>query len=143
MGNLSLNQALEIAKERQLDLVEVSSKSNPPVCKLMNYGKYRYQQIKKEKEQKKLNKQKEIKTIRLSLRIEKHDLEVKIRKAKKFLEKKHKVKIVLILKGREITHKESAFEIINQFTESINDLWKEKEGPKLERNIIQLILIPK
>lgn len=109
----------------------------------MNYGKYRYQQIKKEKEQRKLNKQKDIKTIRLSLRIEQHDLEVKIRKAQKFLEKKHSVKIVLILKGREITHRDNALKIINQFAEAIKDWWQEKEGPKQERNIIQLILTPK
>ncbi|MGB9609251.1 MAG: translation initiation factor IF-3 [Minisyncoccia bacterium] len=143
LGNLPINKALEVASDRQLDLVEVSSQSNPPVCKLMDYGKYRYQQIKKEKEQKKRNKQKETKTIRLSLRIEQHDLNVKIKKAQNFLEKKHPVKVVLILKGREITHQDNALKIINQFAETIKNLWQAKEGPKQERNIIQLFLIPK
>jgi len=143
IGMVSIEEALKIAEEHDLDLVEVSPQSSPPICKLMDYEKYRYQQLKKEQEQKKKSKQREIKSIRLSLRIEDHDLAVKLRQAEKFLKKGHKVKVFLILKGREMAYAEKGLAIINNFTSSLQPLIKNQEGPKKERNIIQIILNPR
>ncbi len=135
-------KALAIANDRNFDLVEVSPNTNPPVCKLLNYGRYKYQQIKKEQKQRLKTKQKEMKKIRLSARIDKHDLAVKLRQAEKFLTKGHKVKIILMLKGREMAYSERGFEVINDFVQELTSHYQNKEGPNRERNIIQMILDP-
>lgn len=143
LGTMDKEKALQVAEERNLDLVEVSPNANPPVCRLMDYGRYKYQQIKKEHKQKTKTKQKEMKNIRLSVRIETHDLTVKLKQAEKFLTKGHKVKVVLILKGREVTYTERGFEVINDFVNNLASYYQDKEGPIKEKNIIQIILDPK
>lgn len=143
LGIIDREKALEIARERNYDLVEVSANNDNPVCRLMDYGKYKYQQFKKEQKQKKNTRQKEIKNIRLSARIEDHDFAVKLKQSEKFLNKGHKIKIILMLKGREITHSERGLNMIENFMNSLTDFFKDKEGPTQERNIIQVILIPK
>ena len=100
LGIINREKALEIARERNYDLVEVSANNDNPVCRLMDYGKYKYQQFKKEQKQKKNTRQKEIKNIRLSARIEDHDFAVKLKQSEKFLNKGHKIKIILMLKCR-------------------------------------------
>jgi translation initiation factor IF-3 len=139
---LDIERALGIAQERDYDLVEVSPNTDPPVAKLIDYGKYKYQQLKKEQKQKKITKQKEIKIIRLSARIDKHDLTVKLKKAEEFLTKRHKVKVILMLKGREMDHSEMGFNVIDNFTKSLEKVYKNKEGPKRERNVIEIYLFP-
>lgn len=109
----------------------------------MDYGKYKYQQIKKEQKQKKQSKQKELKNIRLSARIEDHDFNIKVKKAEKFLTKGHKVKVILILKGREAAYMDRGFELINEFANSLEKVYKDKEKPTREKNTIQIILTPK
>jgi len=115
VGNISTYKAIAMAKENGFDLVEVNPKANPPVCKIMNYGQFRYEQEKKAHKQKIQQKKVETKGIRLSVRISKHDLDVRIDQAEKFIQKGNKLKIELILKGRERAHPEKAREIIQDF----------------------------
>lgn len=130
LGVFDLAEALQIAKERNLDLIQVTEKVEPAVCKIMNYGKYLYWLQKKEKTSK-AKRVSELKEIRLSFAISLHDLEIKANLAKKFLEKKQKVKIEMMLKGREIMFSELAKEKINQFLEIL-----EKQIPlKIERDL--------
>jgi len=130
LGIVSREEALALAKEKNLDLVEISPKENPPVAKIMDFGQFKYQLKKKEQKQKSKQKKTEIKGIRLSLRISEHDKEFKLKQGKKFLEQGHKVKIEMILKGREKIHLDLAKEIINQFIEQLGEVKIEQEIKK-------------
>ena len=112
---VSIQKALEIAQEKELDLVEISPNATPPVCKLMNYGKYLYTQSKQQRLHKAKQKKVELKTLRFSLKIEKHDLETKVKKAVVFLDQGHKVKFDLTLRGREKAFVSQAFDKMNFF----------------------------
>ncbi len=114
-------RAIQLARERDLDLVEVSPLTQPPVCKIMDYGAYQYQQEKKERKQKAKQKKIEIKGIRLGLNIGAHDLEIRKNQALKFLEKGNKVKVELILRGREKAFVERATMIIEEFVKTLGD----------------------
>lgn len=114
---VDIEEAIKLAREKGLDLVEINPKTDPPIVKIMDFGQFKYEETKKEKKQK--AKSGDIKGIRLSLRTGKHDLEIKANQAKKFLDAKNKVKIDLILKGREKTHFDLAEKIINNLVESI------------------------
>lgn len=118
-GVISLDEALSIAREAGLDLIEVSPKAEPPVCKIMDYGNFKYQKEKEAKKQRAQSKEVETKGIRLSMRIGKSDLEVREKQAKKFLEKGHKIRIEMILRGREKAHFDRAKEIVNDFIKSL------------------------
>ncbi len=128
-----------MAEEQGLDLIEVSPLSKPPVCKILDYGAYLYNQKKKEQAQKKASKKAETKTIRLSIRTESHDLEVKAKQAKKFLEGRHPIKAVVIFKGREITHKELGIDKLNEFAKMLDDVATVEQQPK--RQGFQMIMI--
>lgn len=119
LGVVSRDQALEIAKEKDLDLVEVSPDSRPVVCRIINFDKYRYLLEKKEKQQRKSSKKTELKEVRLGVRTGEHDLDFKRRKALKFLEQGRKVKIELVMRGRERAHRDLAREVLNSFLEKI------------------------
>ncbi|HLC99876.1 MAG TPA: translation initiation factor IF-3 [Patescibacteria group bacterium] len=136
IGVVKIEDALARAKEAELDLVEIAPKETPPVCRIIGYGKFQYQLEKKIKEQKKKQKTVEVKGIRLSLRIGEHDLEIRHLKALEFLDNGDKVKIELILKGREHQHTDLARKIINTFIAKLGgDLYLEmppsKQGGKL------------
>lgn len=119
LGVIDTLQALEMAREKGLDLVEINPKEIPPIAKIMDFGQFKYEQSRKEKKAK--VKQIEIKGIRLSLRMGKHDIEIRANQAKKFLEAQNKVQIEMQLKGRERTHFELAEKIINQFIVSLGE----------------------
>lgn len=136
VGNVPIEEALRRAKEAELDLVEIAPKETPPVCRIIGYGKFQYQLEKKIKEQKKKQKTVEVKGVRLSLRIGEHDLDIRRQQAMGFLENGDKVKIELILKGREHQHTDLARKIINDFIAKLGeDLYLEmppsKQGGKL------------
>lgn len=114
-GILTVNEALALAAEKSLDLVEISPNATPPVCKIMDYGKFKYEKTKKEKENKKKQKNVVIKEIRIKPHIDEHDKETKISQIKKFIEKEHKVKVSLRLTGRERLHADSAIKILDEF----------------------------
>ena len=114
-GVMSTRDALALAAEKELDLVEISPNATPPVCKIMDYGKYKYEKTKKDKENKKKQKNVVVKELRIKPHIDEHDKETKISQIKKFIEKEHKVKVSLRLTGRERLHADSAIKILDEF----------------------------
>ena len=120
-GILTVSEALALAAEKNLDLVEISPNATPPVCKIMDYGKFKYEKTKKEKENKKKQKNVVIKEIRIKPHIDEHDKETKISQIKKFIEKEYKVKISLRLSGREKLHAELAVKILDDFANSFEE----------------------
>lgn len=134
---VSIKEAMEMAAEKKLDLVKISPQAVPPVCKIMDYGKHKYEMSKKEKEARKKQKVIDIKEVRLSLNIEDHDLETKANNARKFLEKGDKVKVALKFKGRELGHTALGEEVINRFADTIAEIGVMEKKPMLEgRNMI-------
>ncbi len=119
IGPTPTARALALAKKAELDLVEVDPKNNPPVVKIMDYGQFKYEREKKAQKQKAQQKKVDTKEIRLSIRISKHDFVLRLEQAKKFLEKGHKLKIEIVLKGREKQHPEKAREVIGNFIEEL------------------------
>ncbi len=132
LGTMSSNEALEIAIQNDLDLVLVSPNANPPVCKIMNYGKYKFEQAKKEKEAKKKQKTFEVKELRVTPNTEEHDLNFKIKNARKFLESGSKVKITVRFRGRELNYVKQGEDILNSFIEELSDIATPEKKPLLE-----------
>jgi len=139
-GILTVNEALALAAEKSLDLVEISPNATPPVCKIMDYGKFKYEKIKKEKENKKKQKNVVIKEIRIKPHIDEHDKETKISQIKKFIEKEYKVKISLRLSGREKLHAESAVKILDEFADSFEEtaIVEKKYGKEQVQKFVML-----
>ena len=134
--------ALAKAKAAELDLVEVSPNINPPVCKIMDYGKYQYKQNKIEQKHRRMQKQTEVKGIRLSFRTDDHDLETKINQAIRFLKDRNIVKVALIFKGREAAYAHIALEKMKKFAEGIKAVGKVDEGPKKQGYNMIMIISP-
>ena len=132
LGIMSSKDALEIAREKDLDLVLVAPNANPPVCKIMNYGKYKFEQAKREKEAKKKQKALEIKELRLTPNTEEHDFNFKVKNARKFLESGSKVKITVRFRGRELNYVKLGEDILNRFTEELSDIASPEKKPLLE-----------
>ena len=139
-GILTVNEALALAVEKSLDLVEISPNATPPVCKIMDYGKFKYEKTKKEKENKKKQKNVVIKEIRIKPHIDEHDKETKISQIKKFIEKEYKVKISLRLSGREKLHAESAVKILDEFADSFEEtaIVEKKYGKEQVQKFVML-----
>jgi len=143
LGIMSSKEALNLALSKNLDLVKISPNSNPPVCKIMDFGKYKYELAKKEKESKKKQKVVSVKEIRLRPMIDKHDLETKANMAKKFLESGDKLKVTIRFRGRELGHKEMGNQVIEKFVELIKDNAAPiGTKPHLEGNSMILIVDP-
>ena len=121
MGVIKTTEALKLAQERDLDLVEVAPNAKPPVCRILDYGAYQYQQEKSERKSRARQKKSEIKGIRLSFKIGKHDLEVRSKQSRKFLDQGHKVRLEILLKGRERAHRDLAVEKLNTFVKDMGD----------------------
>ena len=117
LGIMSAREAMKLAQEAELDLVKIAPTAKPPVCKIIDYGKYRYEQARKEKEAKKKQKTVEVKEVRLSPNIEGNDLNTKVNNARKFLEKGNKVKVTLRFRGREMAHMQTSKHILDDFAE--------------------------
>jgi len=140
IGVLNIDQALRLADEEGFDLVEVAPEGNPPVCKLMDYGKYKYELSKKEKIIKKKQHTIQVKEIRLRPKIEEHDFEFKSRNARKFIEAGNKVKATVIFKGREMTHSEFGEQVLNHFAEELADIARVEKPAQMEgRNMIMFL----
>ena len=142
LGEVNLEEALHMAQERELDLVEVAPLAKPPVCKILDYGKYLYRQRKIEAKQKRLQKKTELKTIRLSLRIDDHDLDIKANYAKGFLEENNSVKVSLMFKGREAAHGDLGMQKIEAFYDRVKDVAAIETPAKRQGNSINMVLIP-
>ena len=143
LGVMSAREAQKIADDAGLDLVKIAPKAKPPVCKVIDYGKYRYEQARKEKDAKKKQKTVELKEIRLSPNIEANDLNTKMNAAKKFLAKGNKVKITLRFRGREMAHMNSSKHILDDFAENLSDVAVVEKAPKVEGRSIGMVLAEK
>lgn len=132
LGVMSSRAAIDIASQKDLDLVLVSPNSNPPVCKIMNYGKYKFEQSKREKEAKKKQKALEVKELRVTPNTEEHDFNFKVKNARKFLESGSKVKITVRFRGRELNYVKLGEDILNRFIEELSDIATPEKKPLLE-----------
>jgi translation initiation factor IF-3 len=142
LGVMPFLKALDLATERGLDLVEVAPNAKPPVCRLMDYGKYLYEKTKKEKEARKSQKQVEVKEVRLRPKIGEHDLQVVLRKVRSFLEDGAKVKIRLRFRGREITHPEVAKDLLVRIANEVKDISTVEQKPKLDGYSLLMVIAP-
>ncbi|MCR5399845.1 MAG: translation initiation factor IF-3 [Lachnospiraceae bacterium] len=143
LGIMSAKEALALAEEAELDLVKIAPTAKPPVCKIVDYGKYKYDQMRKEKESKKKQHTVEIKEIRLSPNIDTNDLNTKINAAKKFLLKGDRVKITLRFRGREMAHMQSSKHILDDFAEALNEIAVVEKAPKVEGRSMTMFLTGK
>lgn len=143
LGIFSSRDALRLAEEKQLDLVEISPAAKPPVCKMMDFGKYKYEQSKREKEAKKKQKIISVKEVKLRPNIEDHDFEVKAKNAARFLKDGDKVKATIIFRGREIVHTQLGQKLLKRLAESVKDFSLVERQPKLEGKNMIMILSPK
>ena len=143
IGIISREEALALAEERELDLVSISPNAVPPVCKIMDYGKYSYESKKREKEAKKKQKTMEVKEIRLSTFIEEHDIQVKANTAMKFLKDGDKVKVSLRFRGREMGHTALGREVMDKFAEICSEVCTIDKAPNMEGRSLVMFLAPK
>lgn len=143
LGIMSRDEALALADERNLDLVNISPNAKPPVCKILDYGKYRYELQKREKEAKKKQKNNQVKEIRLSTFIEDHDIQVKGKTASKFLKDGDKVKVSLRFRGREMGYQARGHEVMEKFAEVCQDVADIEKKPKFEGRSLTMVLTPK
>lgn len=140
LGVMSAKDAMKLAKDAELDLVKIAPTAKPPVCKIIDYGKYRYELARKEKEAKKKQKTIDIKEVRLSPNIEDNDLNTKVNAARKFIEKGDKVKVTLRFRGREMAHMHTSKHILDEFAEKLSDIAVIEKPAKLEgRSIIMFL----
>lgn len=143
LGIMSSQDALKAAAYRNLDLVKIAPQAQPPVCKIMDYGKYRFDQQKREKEAKKNQKVIEIKEIQLSLNIDTHDIETKVNHAIRFLKSGNKVKVSIRFRGREMVHPERGLEIMQQFADACSEYGNVEKAAKLENRTMLMFLAAK
>ena len=143
LGIMSARDAMKMAKEAELDLVKIAPAAKPPVRKIIDYGKYRYEQARKEKEAKKKQKTIEIKEVRLSPNIDVNDLNTKVGAARKFIEKGNKVKVTLRFRGREMAHMQSSRHILDDFAEQMKDVASVDKPPKIEGRNMTMFLTEK
>ena len=143
LGVMSGRDALALAEERQLDLVKIAPQARPPVCKLMDYGKYRFEQSKKEREFRKNQKVITVKEVRLSATIEDHDIDVKFKNAVKFLKEGNKVKVTIRFRGRQITHSDIGRQVMNEFAERIKEYGTVDKAPQMEGRSMIMFISPR
>lgn len=143
VGIVSSKEAQKLADERHLDLVKIAPTAKPPVCRIMDYGKYRFDQAKKEKEAKKKQKVIDVKELRLSPSIDTHDVQVKVKKAIEFLKNGDKVKVSIRFRGREIGHSKTAIGIMESFANDVSEVGVVEKPPKMEAKSLVMFLAPK
>ena len=143
LGVMPLQAAMKIAADKNLDLVKIAPQAQPPVCKVIDYGKYRFEQAKREKEARKNQKVVEVKEIRLSLNIDTHDFETKAGHANRFIADGNKVKVSIRFRGREMGHPEHGVEIMKKFAAALAEVANVEKQPKLEGRSMQMFLAPK
>ena len=143
LGIMSAREAMKIAQEAELDLVKIAPAAKPPVCKIIDYGKYKYEQARKEKEAKKKQKTVEVKEVRLSPNIDTNDLNTKINNAKKFISKGNKVKVTLRFRGREMAHVQQSKHILDDFAETLVDVAVVEKPAKMEGRAMSMVLAEK
>lgn len=143
LGIMSAREAYKLAQEAELDLVKIAPRAKPPVCKIIDYGKYRYELARKEKEARKKQKTVELKEVRLSPNIDTNDLNTKMNAARKFISKGNKVKVTLRFRGREMAHVQASKHILDDFAEALADIAVVEKAPKLEGRSMGMVLAEK
>lgn len=143
LGIMSLRDAIGLAQDKDLDLVEVAPNGRPPVCRIMNYGKYRYEQQKREKEAKKKQKVFQIKEVKLRPNIDDHDFYVKLKNAQRFLKDGNKVKVTIMFRGREMSHPELGRDVLERVAKELADTIVREKPPKLEGRNMTMVIAPK
>ena len=143
VGVMPVNEALTMAAEANLDLVEVAPQASPPVCRIMDYGKYKYQQSKKLQEARRRQTIIQVKEIKVRPKIEEHDMAFKLKNARRFLGEGDKVKISVIFRGREIAHPDRGFRLLAQMSENLADIATVEQHPRLEGRNLSMIVTPK
>ncbi len=143
LGVFPRDIALKKTEEFDLDLVEVAPQANPPVCRIIDFSKYKYEQDKREREARKHQKQTQLKEVRISPRIDKHDYEVKLKHIKEFLEKRHKVRVRLYFRGREIAYKDIAKKLIDKLIKDVDSVGRIDREPHMLGKALLLVLSPK
>ena len=143
LGIMSSRDAMKLAQEAELDLVKIAPGAKPPVCKIIDYGKYRYELARKEKEARKKQKTVELKEVRLSPNIDTNDLNTKMNAARKFISKGNKVKVTLRFRGREMAHVQASKHILDDFAEALADIAVVEKAPKLEGRSMGMVLAEK
>ena len=143
LGIMSAREAMKIASEADLDLVKIAPKAQPPVCKIVDYGKYRYEQSRREKEAKKKQKTVELKEVRLSPNIDTNDLNTKVNNAKKFIGKGNRVKVTLRFRGREMAHVQQSKHILDDFAKLLEDVAVVEKPAKMEGRSMSMVLTVK
>lgn len=143
LGIMPIARALELSEQKQLDLVKIAPQAKPPVCRLMDYGKYRFESAKKEKEARKNQKTMNIKEVRLSPTIEEHDIEVRIKNAVKFLSDGDSVKVSIRFRGRQLSHTEIGLKVMQDFADKVKDYGTVSRAAKMEGRVMYMTLTPK
>ncbi len=143
LGIMPLRKAMEIAEQKNLDLVKIAPQANPPVCKIIDYGKFRFEQAKREKEARKNQRVVEIKEVRLSLNIDTHDFETKRNHALRFISEGNKVKASIRFRGREMGHPELGLDIMKRFADAMSEVANVEKPAKLEGRTMLMFLAPK
>ena len=143
LGIMLTRDALRLAEEQHLDLVEVAPKARPPVCRIMDFGKYRYEQQKRDKEARKKQKVVTVKEVKLRPNIEQHDFEVKLKSAQRFIEEGNKVKVTIMFRGRELSHPEIGNAVLDKIAKALEETVTVERSAKLEGKNMTMILSPK
>ncbi|NLX90685.1 MAG: translation initiation factor IF-3 [Firmicutes bacterium] len=143
LGIMPLEEALNLAREKNLDLVNIAPQAKPPVCRIMDFGKYKFEQSKREKEARKKQKTTSVKEVKMRPNIEHHDFQVKVRSALRFLQNGDKVKASIIFRGREITHPELGRDLCMKFAEELQQICTVEREPRIEGKNMVMILSPK
>ncbi len=143
LGIMGVREAIAVAEERGLDLVEVAPNATPPVCRIMDYGKYKYAQKKKTQEARKRQVQVQIKEVKMRPKIEEHDYQFKVRNARRFLEQKNKVKVTLVFRGRELAHTDIGRGIMDRVAQETQDIASIEKSASMEGRAMTMILTPR
>ena len=143
LGILQRNEAIAMARETGCDLVEVSSNATPPVCRIMDYGKFKYEQQKKKQDAKKRQAVVQVKEIKVRPKTDEHDYETKLKHIRSFLEDGDRCKVTVFFRGREIVHKDRGIEILERIVKDLEDVGKVEQEPRAEGRTLQMLVVPK
>ena len=142
MGVMPLRQALDLARERGLDLVEVAATAQPPVCRILDYGRFKYDQDKKERQAKKTQHASQVREVKIRPKIGVHDLDSKLRNARKMLQEGDKIKVVVVFRGREMAHQDLGWKLLQKVGETLKDVAALDRSPTMEGNTLGVIFAP-
>jgi len=143
LGIMTIQEALEAARSRDFDLVEVAPEATPPVCRIMDFGKYKYTQARRQKEARKKQTTILVKEVKMGPKTEKHDFDFKVKHVRRFLEEGHKAKVTVRFKGREMAHTELGWKMLNKMVEAVSDIAVTENNPRMEGRMLHIMLSPK